>query len=193
VKLPHSLKLQRPVRLLHRRKPTGSPPQPKRAGAGRSARAKDPDRKTSFTGRAAILAVVLAALAIALAAPLRQLISQRAQLSSLRDSVATQQQQLKDLQRTQKLWTDPAYVAAQARQRLHYARPGQIPFVTLSPTPTASSSAAAGAPAPDEPWYAQLWSSVQRAAATPHAMPHATPTTHATPTPYAGLASQLGP
>jgi cell division protein FtsB len=124
-------------------------------------------RGTSFTGRAAVLAVVLAALAIALAGPLRQLISQRAQLSSLRGSVASQQQQLKDLQATQQLWADPAYVAAQARSRLHYVRPGQVPYVTLSPTPTATSTSAAQAAVAGQPWYSQLWSSIQGAAATP--------------------------
>jgi len=117
-----------------------------------------------------VLAVVLAALAIALAGPLRQLISQRSEVASARQDVATSTHQLKDLQAKDKLWNDPAYVAAQARDRLHYVLPGQVPYVTLSPTPSPSATVA-GAAAPDEPWYAQLWSSVQGAAATPHATP----------------------
>jgi cell division protein FtsB len=132
-------------------------------------------RKTSFTGRAAVLAVVLAALAIALAGPLRQLISQRSQISSLQSDVAQQTQQLKDLQQQQKQGADPSYVAQQARDRLHYVMPGEVPYVTLAPTPSPSSSAGARA-VEDEPWYAQLWSSIQGADATPKASPTPQPT-----------------
>jgi cell division protein FtsB len=123
-------------------------------------------RKTSFTGRAAVLAVVLAALAIALAGPMRQLTTQRSQISSLRSDVAQQSQQLKSLQQQQKLWADPSYIAQQARERLHYVMPGEVPYIPLAPTPSASSSAGADAVA-DQPWYAQLWSSIQGADATP--------------------------
>ncbi len=122
-------------------------------------------RRTLLTGRAAILAVVIAALAIALAAPLRQLIGQRAQIAGLRSSVQSQKQQVAALQKQQKLWLDPAYVASQAEQRLHYVRPGQVPYITLGPSPAA---AAVGAPAATNvaaqaPWYAELWTSVQGA------------------------------
>ena len=88
-----------------------------------------------------MLAVVIAALALALAAPLRQLLTQRAQIASLHSNIASSQQQIAALQKTQKLWADPTYVAGQARQRLHYVYPGQVPYVTLSPTPAASASA----------------------------------------------------
>lgn len=127
-------------------------------------------KRVSFTGRAAVLAVVVAALAIALAGPLRELISQRSQISSLQQDVAKSSNQLKSLQAQEKQWSDPGYVAAQARERLHYVKPGEVPYITLSPTP-APQAAASGAPAPDQPWYAQLWSSVQGADATLHPSP----------------------
>jgi cell division protein FtsB len=136
----------------------------------------------SFTGRAAVLAVVVAALAIALAGPLRQLISQRSQISSVQQDVARSTQQLKDLQAQEKQWSDPAYVAAQARDRLHYVKPGEVPYVTLSPTPSPQVSGL-GAAAPDQPWYAQLWSSVQGADATPQASSSRTPAAAAAPGP----------
>ncbi len=123
-----------------------------------------------------MLAVVLAALAIALAGPLRQLITQRAQISSLRSDVAKQTQELKTLQQQQKQWADPSYVAQQARDRLHYVLPGEVPYVTLAPTPSASASAGAQAVV-DEPWYAQLWSSIQGADATPKPSPSPAPST----------------
>jgi cell division protein FtsB len=119
--------------------------------------------KPAYTSRAAVLAVVVAALGIALAAPVRQLLSQRAQIASLRNSVAAQQQRVADLKKQQALWADPTYVAAQAADRLHYVRPGQIPFVTLSPKPAAAASASAAAALANQPWYGQLWSSVEAA------------------------------
>jgi cell division protein FtsB len=147
---------------------------PKRVLSKRLSQLRLSFKRVSFTGRAAVLAVVVAALAIALAGPLRELVSQRSQISSLRQSVATGSQQLKDLQAQEKQWADPAYIAAQARDRLHYVKPGEVPYVTLSPTPTPQASMS-GASAPDQPWYAQLWSSVQGADATPHASPSPSP------------------
>jgi Septum formation initiator len=128
-----------------------------------------------------VLAVVVAALAIALAAPVRQLLSQRAQIASLRNSVAAQQQRVADLKKQQALWADPAYVAAQAADRLHYVRPGQIPFVTLSPKPVADASASAAAIA-NQPWYGQLWSSVKDAGVS---RPSATVRPNSSPVPVA--------
>lgn len=118
---------------------------------------------------------MLAALAIALAGPLRQLIAQRAQISSLQSDVEKQTQQLKTLQQQEKQWADPSYVAQQARDRLHYVLPGEVPYVTLAPTPSPSATSSAAAVS-DEPWYAQLWSSIQGADATPKPAPTPRPT-----------------
>jgi cell division protein FtsB len=133
-----------------------------------------PRRKTAFTSRAAVLAVVVAALALALAAPLRQLLTQRAQIASLHSNIASSQKQITALQKTQKLWADPNYVAGQARERLHYVYPGQVPYVTLSPTPVPSARAEAAAALASQPWYGRLWGSVQGATGvrpTPSALP----------------------
>jgi cell division protein FtsB len=130
----------------------------------------------AFTGRAAILAVVVGALAIALAGPVRELLSQRSQIASLRTSVASQQSQIATLNATKKLWGSPAYIETQARDRLHYVFPGQVPYVTLSPTPLASSSAAAAAVLAAKPWYGRLWSSVEGAADGPTPRPSPSPT-----------------
>jgi cell division protein FtsB len=154
----------------------------KRAPSKRVLAKRSPFKRVSFTGRAAVLAVVVAALALALAGPLRQLISQRSQISSVQQDVARSTQQLNDLQAQEKQWSDPAYVAAQARERLHYVKPGEVPYVTLSPTPSPQATGPDAA-APDQPWYAQLWSSVQGADATPHASSSRTPAAAATPGP----------
>jgi len=133
--------------------------------------------KPAFTGRAAILAVVVAALALAIAAPLRELLSQRSQISSLNSNITTQQQQVAALQKAEKQWASPAYVEQQARSRLHYVFPGQVPYVTLSPTPVASASAAAAEALASQPWYGRVWSSVQEAAhVAPKPSPSPSPT-----------------
>ena len=90
-----------------------------------------------------MLAVVVAALGLALAAPVRELLSQRAQISSLNSSIASSQQQVAQLQKAKKELADPSYIEAQARDRLHYVFPGQVPYVTLTPTPAPEASAAA--------------------------------------------------
>jgi cell division protein FtsB len=137
-------------------------------------------RRTSLTGRAAILAVVIAALGIALAAPVRELIGQRAQISGLRAGVSAQQRQLAELQASQKLWADPSYVAGQAQERLHYVLPGKVPIIALAPSPSPSAATGPAArAAPTTPWYAQLWTSVTeagKAAATPKVSPSVAPT-----------------
>jgi cell division protein FtsB len=135
-------------------------------------------RKPAFTGRAAVLAVVIAALALALAAPARELLSQRSQISSLTGSIASQQQQVAALQKAQKQLASSSYIEQQARDRLHYVFPGQVPYVTLSPTPVASASAAAAQALASQPWYGRLWSSVEGAAdvAPPKPSPSASPT-----------------
>ena len=149
------------------------------AGLGVDADGDAPRRgKPAFTGRAAVLAVVIAALALAIAAPLRELLSQRSQISSLNTNIASQQQQVDALQKAQKQWADPKFVEQQARDRLHYVFPGQVPYVTLSPTPAASASASAAAAQAlaSQPWYGRLWSSVEGAA-------HVSPKPSSSPSP----------
>jgi hypothetical protein len=107
---------------------------------------------------------------------LRELLSQRSQISSLNSSITSQQQQVAALQKAQKQWANPTYVEQQARDRLHYVFPGQVPYVTLSPTPVASASAAAQALVA-QPWYGRLWSSVEGAA---HVAPKPSPSPSAT-------------
>jgi cell division protein FtsB len=101
---------------------------------------------------------------------LRLYMSQQEQKQQLREQVAAAAQEDEELKAALKRWYDPAYVKAQARERLSYAMPGDRTFRVSDPENAPSPSAA---PAPtvepthlaedaaqeEEPWYAKLWES----------------------------------
>jgi cell division protein FtsB len=121
--------------------------------------------RTSLTSRAAVLALVLAALVTTLAFPVRQFIQQRAQLAALQHQVDARRQALASLQAEHDRWQDPAYVEAQARDRLHYVFPGETGYVVLSSKDVAQARhpLLRQATAPSDPWFDTLWQSVTAA------------------------------
>lgn len=122
--------------------------------------------RTNLTGRAAMLALVVCLLAISLAYPLREYLSQRGEIGDYRTTVAEQERRVADLQRQQNRWNDPAYVEAQARERLHYVMPGETSYVVLESQEEHSTDGVVQA-APEEvarsPWFTDLWHSVAAA------------------------------
>ena len=78
-----------------------------------------------------------------LAYPLREYAAQRSEIDALRAQSAAASRQVAELTEQQRRWQDPAYVRAQARQRLHYVLPGETAYVVIrggSRTPAASTS-----------------------------------------------------
>jgi cell division protein FtsB len=135
----------------------GEPRPGNRTGAGGV-------RRNRLTGRATALFVVLAMLAVAYAWPVKEYLRQRSELAVLRaDTVATQAR-VDALTAEQKRWADPAYVKAQARDRLHYVMPGETAYVVLQPDRPARPQTlpAATQPVPVA-WYDALWGTVQGA------------------------------
>lgn len=118
-----------------------------------------------LTGRAAVLLVVVAALAVTLAWPARALLDQRREVSALRADNRAAEQRVADLQKSLTRWQDKAYVEAQARARLHFIRPGETAYVVVGP----DAAPAAVTPRVIAPvtvaWYDTLWQSVEGAAA----------------------------
>jgi len=113
----------------------------------------------SFTGRALILALVAATLLVTLAVPVRAWFAQRAEIAGLRSDVAEAQERVAALEVEKERWEDPAFVAAEARRRLHFVLPGEVGYVTLG---SEESLTADGQPVgPDQPWYSALWGAVQ--------------------------------
>ena len=118
-------------------------------------------RTTRFTSRAAVLAVVICAIALSLAYPVREYITQRQQIDSL---VAHQQAmlaQVKSLQAQKARLSDPSYIEQLARQELDMCIPGTQCLIVVGGKPLVG--AAQPGPQGPAPWYDKLWQSVQQA------------------------------
>ncbi|WP_170290655.1 FtsB family cell division protein [Kitasatospora atroaurantiaca] len=126
-----------------------------------------------FTSRATVLVLVLCSLVAILAYPTRQFISQRSDIAAQRAKADHAKQQVEQLRKERARWQDPEYVKAQARERLHYAMPGETPFVSVDPSPPATPKPSSGGTAPAQaakaaqPWYTSIWDSVDAADSTP--------------------------
>jgi len=107
-----------------------------------------------------VLLGVLAILAASYALPVRAWLDQRAQLEQARtdrDALAAEVEALTD---ARDLWEDPAYVRAQARERLNYVLPGEVGLVVLGTEATSEEEPVTGAVVPavddDQPWWSSL-------------------------------------
>lgn len=123
-----------------------------------------------LTGRAAILFVVLSALVVSLALPVREYVRQRSEISALQEEKQLREERVAALQGRLEQWKDPAYVKAQARQRLQYVMPGEVGYVVLEPseTPDTRANRPREETAPHQAaWYSRLWGSVQKADGSP--------------------------
>jgi cell division protein FtsB len=123
-------------------------------------------RRSNLTGRAAVLALVVCLLAISLAYPLREYLSQRGDIAGYRARVADQEARVAELRRQHDRWDDPAYVEAQARERLHYVMPGETSYVVLEADDAPATDGAVepeAATAARTPWFTDLWHSVEAA------------------------------
>ena len=135
-----------------------SPPSPPRPG-------RPPLRPAKLTGRAALLAVVMCAIALSLAYPVREYIGQRRQIDQLLAAQQSLSAQVKNLQAQQKRFSDPSYIEQQARDQLHMCLPTEKCYVIVgnSPAPDATPPRT---PTPTS-WYSKLWGSVQKADQAP--------------------------
>ncbi len=77
-----------------------------------------------------VLLLIVGAL-IVLAPSLRILVEQQQEIAALEQSVAEQQAVVDGLQTDIDRWQDPAYIEAQARDRLLYVYPGDITYLVV--------------------------------------------------------------
>jgi cell division protein FtsB len=139
--------------------PGRRPPQP---AAG--PRPSQPER-SRLTSRAAVLAVVLCAIALSLAYPVREYIAQRRQIDQLQAQRQAIALELGRLEQQQKLLNSNAYVEQQAEDKLHMCPPADKCYVIINRPPPPGKAIADHAPG--TPWYERLWSSVRQADKAP--------------------------
>lgn len=123
-----------------------------------------------LTVRAAVLFIVVLMAFVLLYSNVQNSLTQQQQNASLRAQIQQAGAKTDALDQELKRWQDPAYVAAQARDRLAYVMPGEVPFRVIDPETVATAAPDAGATSADVvqggPWYGTLWSSVETAGAS---------------------------
>ena len=112
--------------------------------------------------------MVVCAVGLSLAYPIREYIAERRQIDQLQaenSQLATRVQKLRTQERAV---TSPRFIEQQARDRLNMCFPNQTCYVVVVPgqhrTETAGGQTAT-------PWYAALWTSVRKADGTPPKRP----------------------
>jgi cell division protein FtsB len=140
-----------------------------------SAEQQSEQRFGSAARRAAILAAVVCALTLTIAGPVRTYFSQRTEMKQLKATEEQLRSQIADLEEQKVKLADPVFIAAQARERLGFVMPGDIPYQVQLPA-GAVAPGAPGSEAPtankDDPWYTSLWHTVADA---PHGVSPAPP------------------
>ncbi|WP_449386445.1 FtsB family cell division protein [Cellulomonas soli] len=120
-----------------------------------------------FSIRVAVMAIVLGLAFVLVYPTLSAYLQQQAELTALRTQVSAARERNDDLQADLARWDDPAYVTAQARERLAFVMPGETAFRVVDPetvpdtTPVDTPSATALDEGLTLPWYATVWNSVQ--------------------------------
>jgi len=149
--------------------PTQDQPSPAKAAtpgpsAAQAAAMVAAARSTRLTGRAALLAVVICAIALSLAYPVREYIAQRQQIDQLLAEQQTLSAQVNALAEQGTKLSQTWYIEQEARDELHMCFPQEQCYEVISGQ--SAQSAAAKPQTVADPWYAKLWDSVQKADAS---------------------------
>ncbi len=108
-----------------------------------------------------VTVVVVAFVAVTLAVPLRNYYAGHSEAEQLAASNAKLREQVAYYQQKVNEQGDPAYVEAQARERLQFVRPGETPLVMMYPGDAEREAAQKRAEEhAHNPWYTNLWETV---------------------------------
>ncbi|RAV13973.1 septum formation initiator family protein [Mycolicibacterium sp. GF69] len=146
-----------------------------RRAIAESAEQQSEQRFGSAARRAAILAVVVCVLTLTIAGPVRTYFAQRTEMKQLKATEEQLRSQIADLEQQKEKLADPVFIAAQARERLGFVMPGEIPYQVQLPAGAIAPGAPDEQPAGvnrDQPWYTALWHTIADA---PHGIPPAPP------------------
>jgi cell division protein FtsB len=103
-------------------------------------------RTLRFSGFTAVALGLLILAVVILAPSLRVLVEQQQQISALERSVQQQRDEVAGLEAELTRWSDPAYIEAQARERLLFVYPGEHSYLVVGAPPASAESAAGGTP-----------------------------------------------
>jgi cell division protein FtsB len=143
--------------------PDAEPAQTVRESIAASAEQQAEQRFGSAARRAAILAAVVCVLTLTIAGPVRTYFAQRTEMKQLRASEERLRSQIAELEQQKVKLADPVFIAAQARERLGFVMPGEIPYQVQLPANGAAPGTPGAEPAtanPDQPWYTALWHTI---------------------------------
>jgi len=134
-------------------------------------------RGLTVTRRAVALVAVFVVLALSYATTLRVYIDQQHDIAVSQQNIRDQTAQVASLESQIARWDDPAYVKAQARERLGWVMPGETGYRVIGEDGTPMGGGAViesqkSLPPGEYPtmWWNRLWGSVQTAdAPTPKA------------------------
>jgi cell division protein FtsB len=131
--------------------------------------------RATFTGRAAILVLVMLVLAVSYASSARAWLRQRGEINDLTAQISQRQAAVDQLEQTRRRWHDPAYLEEQARCRFGWVMPGETGYSVIdangdhlacSTGSTLSRPVDTSAPDTDT-WYQNAWGTVVEAGQTP--------------------------
>jgi len=100
-----------------------------------------------------------------IAVPLRSLLKERRDISTLKSQVIEKQKTIGELQADAEQLKNRAYLQSLARSRLNYVFPGEIGLVVIDRGTSTAIETVPGALVPNDssPWYSKLWHSTELA------------------------------
>ncbi|WFR68316.1 septum formation initiator family protein [Curtobacterium flaccumfaciens] len=102
-------------------------------------------RSIRFSGFSLLMLAIIVLFVVVLAPSLRTLIQQQEQIAQQQREVASQKADVAQKKKDVARWDDPAYIEAQARDRLLYVYPGEESYLVMG----AESAKADGKPTTD--------------------------------------------
>ncbi|OIH94129.1 hypothetical protein BIU90_06215 [Curtobacterium sp. MCBA15_001] len=128
-------------------------------------------RSIRFSGFSLIMLAIIVLFVVVLAPSLRTLIQQQEQIAQQQRQVAEQKSDVAQKQKDVARWDDPAYIEAQARDRLLYVYPGEQSFLVMgkgesagtsdaTPTTDSGTPVSAKVQTPKVDWVQAMMSSV---------------------------------
>ncbi len=146
------------------------PAAARRTSATGGARRTAAPRPRRFTGRATVLLIVLAVLALGYTYPVRVYLGQASEIARMNADIALAKARNQELAEQAAKWEDPLYQATQAKKRFFYVKPGETAFLVWNDPGGAARDAGhpvATPQAPPDRWYDTLWSSIDAADGSP--------------------------